>query len=163
MTRLQKFATVSEIIASFAVVVSLIYVGVQVNLNTHAIQGGTNQSLYELNQEFKLVAGADYADLKVRFARDPASITAADSVRWNGAGNGSDDLGFSARLAGFRWHTGAFDGAGMYASWWTATDVPGDDYYAWYRGVGADYSHVHRDSSSKYFGFSVRLVREGAH
>lgn len=84
MTRLQKIATVSEIIASIAVIVSLIYVGVQVNLNTHAIQGSTNQSLYALNQEFKLVAGADYADLKVRFARDPGSITAADSLRWNG-------------------------------------------------------------------------------
>lgn len=84
MTRLQKFATVSEIIASIAVVVSLIYVGVQVNLNTRAIQGSTNQSLYALNQEFKLEAGADYADLKVRFAQHPASITAADSMRWNG-------------------------------------------------------------------------------
>lgn len=113
-------------------------------------------------QGWRVPTDEDWEVLATSLGSDSAGVRLKSAFGWSDAGNGTDDLGFSATPAGFRWHTGAYDGQGKYASWWTASDVKEDDYYAWYRGVGADYSHVHRDSSSKYFGFSVRLIRDGA-
>lgn len=84
MTRLEKLSAISQIVASSAVVISLIYVGMQVNLNTHATQSATNQSLYQMQQDFVLNGGPDFYDLKLRFSRSPESISAYDSLRWRG-------------------------------------------------------------------------------
>lgn len=84
MKNIERIVAISEIVASIAVIVSLVYVGIQVSQNTNAIQANTNLTLYAINQEFKLVAGADYYDLLIRFERVPESITASDSLRWRG-------------------------------------------------------------------------------
>ena len=54
MEKLDKLATYSEIIASAAVVLSLVYVGAQVRLNTKATQANTAQSLYEMHSQIRL-------------------------------------------------------------------------------------------------------------
>ena len=84
MNRLMKLSAYSEIIASIAVIVSLIYVGLQVQQNTYAIQTSTSQSLYVMNQENQsvIVSNRAFAELtdKIKKGNDP--ISSVDSTQW---------------------------------------------------------------------------------
>jgi hypothetical protein len=66
------------------VVVSLIYVGLQVRQNTAAIQTSTSQDVYEQHQEqgLLLMESADMAEILIRASRSPAEMSAADSLRY---------------------------------------------------------------------------------
>ena len=83
MEKLNKLATYSEIIASAAVVLSLVYVGAQVRLNTKATQANTAQSLYEMHSQRLLLVyqDPDVAELNHRAEERPSELTAVDSLR----------------------------------------------------------------------------------
>lgn len=90
---------------------------------------------------------------------DSAGFKMKTSNGWANNGNGSNESRFNAVPTGFRWHTGEYEGKGIYGSWWTSTKSEYDEYYAWIRGVGADYDNIYTDSSSTYFAFSIRLIK----
>lgn len=108
---------------------------------------------------WRLPTDADWDALARTLGTDSAGVRMKTPDGWIDDGGGTDDSGFHARAAGFH----DWDGTrarGRYGSWWTASGYAPDDYYAWFRGVGADYPHLHRDHSTKYWGMSVRLVRD---
>jgi hypothetical protein len=77
--------TVVELIGQLAVVVSLVYVGVQVEQNTRAIQTETGQSLYlqGIERVVPVVESPEVADMIVRATRAPETMSAADSLRYH--------------------------------------------------------------------------------
>jgi hypothetical protein len=79
-----RWARVTDIVGTAAVVVSLIYVGLQVRQNTAAIQTSTNQELYQQHQEKGLLVmeSAEMAEIILR-ASQSAELTPVDSVRYD--------------------------------------------------------------------------------
>jgi hypothetical protein len=67
------------------VVVSLIYVGLQVRQNTAAIQTSTSQDVYQQNQEQGLLVmeSGEMAEILLKASRDPASLSPVDSIRYD--------------------------------------------------------------------------------
>jgi uncharacterized protein (TIGR02145 family) len=66
--------------------------------------------------------------------------------------------GFSALPGGYRDYSGSFNHLGDIGGWWTATEVSPS--FAWFRALGYDGAGVGRDYNDKYYGFSVRCVRD---
>ena len=59
--RLSELAQIAEIIAAVAVIVSLLYVGMEVRRNTAATQAATYQEVVQASNEYLLaLAGIDY-------------------------------------------------------------------------------------------------------
>jgi hypothetical protein len=85
MERLNKIATYSEIIASVAVVLSLVYVGAQIRQNTKATQANTAQSLYSMHSQRLLLVyqDPDLSELSLRAQMRPLELTAVDTLRLN--------------------------------------------------------------------------------
>ena len=77
---------------------------------------------------------------------------------WNGGGNGTNESGFKALPAGYRYTDGTFLRIGDYAYFWCATEY--DNGYAWDRYLDSFGSGVGRYNEPKQCGFSVRLVME---
>jgi len=75
--KLSDWANLSEIVASVAVVLSLIYVGFQINQNTVAIQQESHQSVQEILQAIDLTLAADPELLKIVMSaeKSPAEVT----------------------------------------------------------------------------------------
>jgi hypothetical protein len=73
------------LVGTAAVVVSLIYVGLQVRQNTAAIQTSTSQDVYQLHQDRSLIELQDpeFAELLLRATRSPQTMTPVDSLRYN--------------------------------------------------------------------------------
>ncbi len=84
MKNLQRWSLVAEIVGAVAVVVSIVYLTIEVNRNTSAIQSQTSQGLLEMandaNQLLALTPGM--ADLFVRAQTDYDLLTAAEHLRW---------------------------------------------------------------------------------
>jgi hypothetical protein len=76
---------VAELAGQLAVVVSLVYVGVQVDQNTRAVQTETSQSLYFQGSArvLPVLESPEVADLLLRASRAPESMSANDSVRYS--------------------------------------------------------------------------------
>lgn len=108
-----------------------------------------------------LPTDAEWGELEEFLGARRAGHQMKVSDGWEGGGGGTNESGFSALPAGFRHWDGEYSPVGIFGSWWTASELPEDPYYAWFRGVGSDYSHMHRDRSSKQLGMSIRLVRDG--
>jgi uncharacterized protein (TIGR02145 family) len=77
---------------------------------------------------------------------------------WEGNGNGTDSVGFSALPAGFRGLEGSFYQMGNMTSFWSSSYDAWD--YVWYRALAADQSGIRRKLGTKMRGFSVRLVKD---
>ncbi len=78
---------------------------------------------------------------------------------WNSKGNGTNQSGFSAYPGGFRFHyNGAFDYMGQLACFWTSTKY--DHRHAWSRYLSAKRSDVLRTWEHRYYGYSVRCVKD---
>lgn len=77
---------------------------------------------------------------------------------WNGGGNGTNESGFTALPAGYRYTDGTFLRLGDYAYFWCATEYDND--YAWDRYLDRFVSGVGRYNDPKRCGFSVRLIKE---
>lgn len=75
-----------EFVGTTAVVVSLIYVGLQVRQNTAAIQTNTSHAVYQQHQEQVLaeIQSADFAEVLLKARRRPEDMTAVDSLRYDG-------------------------------------------------------------------------------
>jgi uncharacterized protein (TIGR02145 family) len=80
---------------------------------------------------------------------------------WSNNGNGTDDYGFSALPGGGCYYLDAsFLNVGSYGEWWSSTLL--DDSNAWSRSISSNGGNVNRDNYEKYFGFSVRCVKDNA-
>ena len=66
-------------------VVSLIYVGIQIRQNTAAIQTSTSHAVYQLHQEQQLLVleNSDVAAVVLKANRAPDTMTPVDSLRYN--------------------------------------------------------------------------------
>lgn len=103
---------------------------------------------------------AEWTDLtKFLGGRIGTSLKIKSSKGWNGAGNGTDELGFSAMPGGTR-SIELFSFAGYYGYWWTSTEF--DSYSAWNRFLGYNNNDIGRSTGWKQFGSSVRCVKDGA-
>ncbi len=77
---------------------------------------------------------------------------------YNGAsGNGTDDYGFAALPAGYRYTDGNFTNMGNSATFWSATE---NSYDPWYRGLTCGNTKFYLGNSVKGSGLSVRLLRD---
>jgi uncharacterized protein (TIGR02145 family) len=77
---------------------------------------------------------------------------------WKRDQNGSDRFGFSALPGGERCSKGRFFQKYISGFWWTSSEY--DKSMAWYRNVFYDYELIYREIHPKFFGFSVRCVKD---
>ena len=84
MSERTRWSRVLEFIGQGAVVVSLIYVGVQVRQNTAAIQTSTSQEAYQQNQEMGLLVmeSAEMASILFQATENLAALSPTDSLRY---------------------------------------------------------------------------------
>jgi uncharacterized protein (TIGR02145 family) len=75
---------------------------------------------------------------------------------WTNNGNGINSIGFSALPGGFR--TSNFFWIGDAGYWWSSTERTDAD--AWIRILSYVYTNISRNYNWKYFGFSVRCVKD---
>lgn len=74
-------------------------------------------------------------------------------------GNGTDEVGFCALPAGWRWNYGDCFDLGKKCFFWTTTVH--SEYRIWYRSMTNGSSAIDRDQNFISFGFSVRCVKDG--
>ena len=101
----------------------------------------------EWNTLFTAVGGSSTAGTKLK-----------STTGWNNSGNGSNDYSFSALPAGYRSNFGNYSFEGINADFWSSTE--GNSYYAccvFLRYDGGSANLVYDD---KYYGFSVRCVKD---
>ena len=81
---LGRWAQVTDVVGTAAVVVSLIYVGLQVHQNTASIQTSTSLAMYQMHQDRTLIEleSPELADLLLRASRSPERMTPVDSLRY---------------------------------------------------------------------------------
>ena len=78
---------------------------------------------------------------------------------WNSPNTGAtNESGFSAKGAGYRWSDGTFFQKKGYAVWWSSTVR--DSNYSWMRAVFYDETQLYRDYLPKASGFSIRCLRD---
>ena len=66
--------------------------------------------------------------------------------------------GFSALLAGYRYVAGGFYDSGSYVYVWSSSQ--GSSTNAWSRGLNSGYSTTSRYAPNKYYGFSLRCLKD---
>ena len=71
--------------------------------------------------------------------------------------HGTDDVGFKALPGGCRGY-GGFESLGFCGYFWTATPAGGDN--GWRRGLCGDNNGSCREEDRKYFGISVRCIKD---
>ncbi len=82
--KLAEFAHIAEIVAATAVIISLIYVGKEVQSNTAAIRGAAMQAIATTDADALMTVASD-ADLSeiVRLGdQDPSQLTSAQAFRY---------------------------------------------------------------------------------
>ena len=77
---------------------------------------------------------------------------------WLNNGNGTNSSGFSGLPGGYRGYDGYFYDVGYAGYWWSASED--GESGAWFRELGNGNSDLFRDGNYKYFGLSVRCVRD---
>jgi len=84
MEKLQRWSLISEIVAAIAVVLSIVYLAVEVQRNTTAIQTQTLQGLLEIvtQNNSELATDAEMADLILRGDRNFDELTETEQVRY---------------------------------------------------------------------------------
>jgi len=101
----------------------------------------------EWNTLFSTVGGDSTAGTKLK-----------STSGWNGSGNGTDSYGFGVLPAGRRSYFGAFVRAGGYAYFWSSTELI--SYFAYLWNFFYDYEGVYRFDDNKFYGYSVRCLRD---
>lgn len=71
---------------------------------------------------------------------------------------GTNETGFTAVPAGYRYSSGSFNGIRRYAYWWTS--AASSDAEAYFRMTYYNLPNIDRSSSSKKSGMSVRCVKD---
>ena len=79
--KLSEWAHVAEITSAIAVVVSLIYIGLEVSQNTVAVKANTHQSMVDYGREQSeiLLTNETLADLVEKGERNPETLTAREA------------------------------------------------------------------------------------
>ena len=76
---------------------------------------------------------------------------------WNSSGNGTDDFGFSALSAGYRYSNGDYYAEGDNATFWSSTMR---NYYSCYVALYSERSDAILFSESQSIAYSVRCVKD---
>lgn len=81
---LSEFAQLAEVVAALAVVVSLLYVGRELQDNTAAIRAESLQSVADASGQFLATLAADADLARIRFVgdRDPSQLTPVEAYRY---------------------------------------------------------------------------------
>lgn len=103
----------------------------------------------EIETLFTAVGGRSRAGAKLKAQ---TGWTAYDGI------TNEDAFGFSALPAGDRDDNGGYDYEGSYAGFWSSTDYDSHNAYSMYLDYGYDYASL--SYSNKYYGFSVRCVKD---
>ena len=77
---------------------------------------------------------------------------------WDSNGNGTDDFSFSALPAGDRYKDGNYGNEGNGAYFWSSTE--NDRYFAYYMFLLYDFVSAYLGDILKYYGFSVRCLKD---
>ena len=101
----------------------------------------------EFEALFVAVGGEDVAGKKLKSASG-----------WKNDDNGDDPFGFSALPAGRRYYYGDFSNEGDNAYFWSSTE--GSSYGVYYVNLNYNDGNAHQGYDSKYFGFSVRCLKD---
>jgi len=80
---LEQAYYIGELITTFAVIISLVYVGIQIRQNTHAIKLTSAQNLFHEYRDSQalLVADAELADIHLRAIQDINSLSLGEKHR----------------------------------------------------------------------------------
>ncbi len=97
------------------------------------------------------------ADKSYAWRGDGVGTKLKSANGWLEDGNGSNESGFNALPAGYRFSDGTFDYAGAYAYFWSSSPAGSG---AWYRYLYCGYGRVNRSSSSRAGGRSVRPLKD---
>ena len=82
-----------------------------------------------------------------------------NTTGWNSGENGTNTSGFSALPGGYRYYLdGAFYEETSIGYWWSSTEVDGT--IAWYRRLDGDKNGIHKGSTVKKAGKSVRCIKD---
>ena len=103
---------------------------------------------------FTAVGGSSTADTKLK-----------STSAWNNSGNGTDAFGFSALPAGGRDSYGDYYYEGYYADFWSSTEDGSDSTEdgsdcAYFMRLYYSYDYADLNNNYKYYGFSVRCVKD---
>lgn len=81
---LSEWASIGELVGTFAVFVSLIFVVYSINQNTAAIQGSTENILFERIGDLstQVIADPTLAAIIVKKREGEAELTSVEAVRW---------------------------------------------------------------------------------
>lgn len=81
---LSEWAAVAEVVASVAVIVSLVFVGYSVRQNTAALQGSTENLIFERHTDLSMQFMLDpsLAELMVKMRGDEPHLTEIEAIRW---------------------------------------------------------------------------------
>jgi len=81
---LSTLADLSQVIGAVAIVVSLIYVGKELNANTAAVQAASLQSITNSSSASMLaiVENGDLAEIRLQGDADPSRLEGADQLRY---------------------------------------------------------------------------------
>jgi uncharacterized protein (TIGR02145 family) len=77
---------------------------------------------------------------------------------WKEGGVGTDDYGFSCLPGGYYYRNDGFYYIGQKGAWWSGTQD--NNYTAWGCYLYSDHEYFKVYSNNKYYGFSVRCVRD---
>ena len=82
--KLAEIAQIAEVIAAVAVVVSLIYVGTEVQSNTSAVRGAAMQAIAttDANALMTIAADAELSEIIRVGQQDPSQLNPADAFRY---------------------------------------------------------------------------------
>jgi len=105
---------------------------------------------------YHIPSDAEWSILTTYLGTD-AAAKMKSTTGWNEDGNGSNTSGFAGLPGGCRGGNGNFFNIGALGHWWSSSENETDD--AWYRSLNYENSSVFRFIFYKYYGFSVRCLR----
>lgn len=79
------------------------------------------------------------------------------TVYWSPNTGSTNETNFTALPGGSRVYGGSFGGIENYGNWWSSSERDANS--AWYYYMNSNYSYVRRQPSDKYYGYSVRCIR----
>ncbi len=83
----------------------------------------------------------------------------AGTLNWTTPNTGgNNNSGFAGLPGGYRNGNGSFDFVGDGGYWWSSTEF--NTAVAWFRYLYYNYGIIYRNYFSKYYGFSVRCLRD---
>ncbi len=112
-------------------------------------------------ENWRVPTDSDWAELGAFLGGNSGAggkLKETGTTYWYSPNTGAtNETGFSARGAGYRWSDGTFFQKKGYAVWWS-TSIR-DNNYSWMRAVFYDENQLYRDYLPKSAGFSIRCVR----